>query len=107
MTHDWHVTIDDDADLGFALACLISRAISASEFREWVHTVSEEMADALVVNPFDADEIADAMHLALAMPLRERQARHASLLAVIRASSAAAFCRTFIAALEAVPSDRS
>lgn len=46
MTHDRHVTIDDDADLGFALACLISRAISASEFREWVHTVSEEMTDA-------------------------------------------------------------
>ncbi len=64
---------------------------------------AEEMADALVVNPFDADEIADAMHLALAMPLPERQARHASLLAGIRSSSAAIFCRTFIAALEAVP----
>ena len=41
--HDWHVTMDDDKDLGFALACLIGRAITADEFKEWVHTVLDDL----------------------------------------------------------------
>jgi len=62
---------------------------------------AEDMADALIVNPFDAEEIAEAMHQGLAMPFDERQARHKSLLARIRASSAKQFCLTFLAALRA------
>ncbi|HEX3990447.1 MAG TPA: trehalose-6-phosphate synthase, partial [Acetobacteraceae bacterium] len=46
---------------------------------------AEDMTDALIVNPFDAEEIAEAMHQGLAMPLDERQARHKSLLARIKA----------------------
>ncbi len=64
---------------------------------------AEEMTEALIVNPFDADETADAMHRGLIMDLDERRARHASLLARIRASSASTFCRIFVAALQAVP----
>jgi trehalose 6-phosphate synthase len=60
---------------------------------------AEDMTDALIVNPFDAEEIAEAMHQGLAMPLDERQARHKSLLARIKASSAKQFCLTFLAAL--------
>jgi trehalose 6-phosphate synthase len=60
---------------------------------------AEELTDALIVNPFDPEEIAEAMHQGLAMPLDERQARHKSLLARIRASSARQFCLTFLAAL--------
>jgi len=66
---------------------------------------AEDMTDALIVNPFDAEEIAEAMHQGLAMPLDERQARHKSLLARIRASSARQYCLTFLAALRAVGSD--
>lgn len=60
---------------------------------------AEQLTDALIVNPFDAEEIAEAMHQGLAMPLEERQARHQSLMAAVRASSARQYCLTFLAAL--------
>ncbi len=65
---------------------------------------AEELTDALIVNPFDAEEIAASMHQGLTMPLEERQARHKSLLACIRASSARQYCQNFLAALRAEPS---
>lgn len=60
---------------------------------------AEEMTDALLVNPFDMAEVADAMHRGLVMPQEERQARYKALIARVRASSARNFCRTFMAAL--------
>ncbi len=60
---------------------------------------AEELTDALIVNPFDAEEIAEAMHRGLAMSLEERQARQQALLARVRASSARQFCRGFLSAL--------
>lgn len=60
---------------------------------------AEELHDALIVNPFDIEEIADSMHRGLIMPLEERQARHKSLLTSIRGSSARQFCQTFLTAL--------
>ena len=60
---------------------------------------ADELTDALIVNPFDAEEITAAMHRGLAMPLEERQARHQSMLARIKASSARNFNLTFLAAL--------
>ncbi len=45
---------------------------------------AEEMLDAILVNPFDTDEMADALHQALTMSLKERKQRHQSLLANIR-----------------------
>jgi trehalose 6-phosphate synthase len=62
---------------------------------------AEELADALIVNPFDAEEIAEALHRGLVMPLAERQARHRTLLACVRASSAQHFCARFLAVLDA------
>jgi trehalose 6-phosphate synthase len=64
---------------------------------------AEELTDALIVNPFDAEEIAEAMHRGLVMPLEERQARHKALLASIRASSAQQFCARFLAVLDTAP----
>ncbi len=64
---------------------------------------AEELTDALIVNPFDSDEVANAMHQGLNMKLEERQSRHKALLASIRASSARRFCQRFLAALEADP----
>lgn len=60
---------------------------------------ADEMADALIVNPFDIEAVADAMHRALVMPREERQDRYKSLIARVRATSARQFCLTFLAAL--------
>ena len=46
MTSYWRVTIDDDADLGFALDCLISKAITIGEFKGWTRKVLEDSDDA-------------------------------------------------------------
>lgn len=60
---------------------------------------AHELTEALIVNPFDGDAIADAMHLALTMSLDERRARHAALNAKVRRTNAEQFCRRFIDAL--------
>ncbi len=60
---------------------------------------ADELTEALIVNPFDADEVAGAMHQALVMPLAERKLRHDALLAKVRATTAQKFCETFIAYL--------
>ena len=39
---------------------------------------SHELADALVVNPYDTDELAHAIHAALTMPAEETQRAHAA-----------------------------
>ena len=44
---------------------------------------AHELTEALIVNPFDPDAIADAMHSALTMPLAERRERHAALKAKV------------------------
>lgn len=61
---------------------------------------AEELTEALVINPYDPDEIADAMHQALVMGADERRARHGALRAKVFAGTAAAFARRYLAALE-------
>ena len=61
-----YVAAQDPADPG---VLILSRFAGAAE----------ELTDALIVNPFDADEIADAIHAGLAMPLDERMRRHQAL----------------------------
>jgi trehalose 6-phosphate synthase len=61
---------------------------------------ADELTEALIVNPFDADEVAAAMHQALVMPLAERRERHAALLRHVRHTTAARFCETFIGYLK-------
>ncbi len=60
---------------------------------------ADELTEALIVNPFDADEVAAAMHQALVMPLGERQARHTALLAKVRHTTAQHFCEQFLSFL--------
>jgi trehalose 6-phosphate synthase len=62
---------------------------------------ADELTDALIVNPFDIEAIADAMHQGLTMGLEERQARHKAMLASVRNSSARQFCQNFLTALQA------
>ncbi len=60
---------------------------------------ADELTEALIVNPFDADEVAEAIHMALTMGLPERKSRHESLLVKVRHTTARKFCEDFIAYL--------
>lgn len=62
---------------------------------------ADELTDSLLVNPYDPDEIAEAMDRALEMPLEERQARHATLRRAVFDVTAARYCTTFVEALAA------
>jgi trehalose 6-phosphate synthase len=57
---------------------------------------AEELSDALLVNPRDAGSVADAIHCALVMPLEERRARHAGMLAVLRRNDIHAWHERFV-----------
>jgi len=60
---------------------------------------AHELTEALVVNPFDPDGIADAMHLALTMPPEERKERHAALREKVFRTTAQLFAKRFVEAL--------
>jgi trehalose 6-phosphate synthase len=60
---------------------------------------AEAMTEALVVNPHDVDEVAGALRRAIDMPLDERRARHARLLAAIREQDVHSWRRAFVDAL--------
>ena len=62
-----------------------------------------DMTEALLINPYDPDEIAEAMHQALVMKLDERRHRHAALRANVFTSTAAAFASRFLALLSGKP----
>jgi len=61
---------------------------------------AEDMPDALIVNPFDPDEIAEAMHESLLMPLSERLRRYRALRACVWETTASKYCATFMSYLE-------
>ncbi len=60
---------------------------------------ADEMTEALIINPYDPDDLAEAMHVALSMPLDERRARHAALRENVFTATAGAYARRFLAAL--------
>ena len=45
---------------------------------------ANELTSALIVNPYDRDDVANALHRALTMPLAERISRHAEMMETIR-----------------------
>jgi trehalose 6-phosphate synthase len=57
---------------------------------------AEQMGEALLVNPYDTEGTAAAIHLALQMPLEERQMRHQALMATIRRYDVHWWCDTFL-----------
>jgi trehalose 6-phosphate synthase len=61
---------------------------------------AHEFTEALIVNPFDPDAIAEAMHVGLTMSLAERKERQVALKAKVFRTTAEVFCRRFITALE-------
>ena len=60
---------------------------------------AEDLEEALIVNPYDIDDIAHALEQALTMPLDERCARHKALFRRVRERDAANWRETFLAAL--------
>lgn len=68
---------------------------------------ANELGEALIVNPFDPDAIADAMHQALVMPLAERKQRQGVLRDKVRRGTAQAYCMRFVSALADRLSPRS
>lgn len=61
-----------------------------------------DLREAIIVNPYDPDEVAVAINAALTMSLEERQDRHECLLTRIRKRDAAHWRQTFIKDLSAI-----
>jgi trehalose 6-phosphate synthase len=68
---------------------------------------AEELKDALIVNPYDTDDMLAAMNRALSMPLEERRDRHKALLAQVRENNVMKWREDFLACLHAAPRELS
>jgi len=63
---------------------------------------SHELADALVVNPYDTDELAQAIHTALTMPPEERHARMQRMRATVQENNVYRWAGDLIGELAAI-----
>ncbi|UCH48469.1 MAG: trehalose-6-phosphate synthase [Betaproteobacteria bacterium] len=61
---------------------------------------AEAMEQALIVNPYDVEQVAYALQVALHMPLEERRERHRALLATIKKEDVHAWSRAFLTRLQ-------
>ena len=61
---------------------------------------ADELTEAIIVNPFDADEIAQAMHVGLSMSLEERQRRYHALRERVWDTTARKYCTRFLSYLD-------
>jgi trehalose 6-phosphate synthase len=61
---------------------------------------AEELTEALIVNPYDSDEIAEAMHVGLSMDLEERRERWSALHTKVNTNNAQRFCSVFLSHLD-------
>ena len=84
-----YVAAQDDEDPG---VLILSRFAGAAE----------EMKEALIINPYDIDEMVEAMNRALSMPLAERRERHQGLLERVRENDVSRWRTDFLDTLEAV-----
>ncbi len=66
---------------------------------------AHELTDAVLVNPYDIDGVADGIHKALSMPAGERRERHAGMLKVLRRNDITAWRTRFMDALLAARQD--
>jgi trehalose 6-phosphate synthase len=60
---------------------------------------AREMEGALIVNPFDVEAMAEALHRALAMPLEERQKRWQEMMEILRRNNIGKWREDFLRAL--------
>ncbi|HWV83214.1 MAG TPA: alpha,alpha-trehalose-phosphate synthase (UDP-forming) [Hyphomicrobiaceae bacterium] len=69
---------------------------------------AEDLVEAIAVNPYDTDEVAEALHTALTMPAAERRERYESLIVRVRTNNVERWREAFLDALkEASPEDAS
>jgi trehalose 6-phosphate synthase len=61
---------------------------------------AQQMREALIVNPFSQEDVADAIKRALAMPLPERQGRWRALLEGVEKNDVVAWRDSFVSCLE-------
>lgn len=55
-----------------------------------------DLSEALIVNPYDQDDVADALNAAVTMPLGERQERHKALLTRVETQDVSNWRKTFL-----------
>jgi trehalose 6-phosphate synthase len=60
---------------------------------------AQELTDAVLINPYDIDSVADSIHKALTMPLGERQERHQGMIKVLKRNDITAWRTRFTDAL--------
>jgi trehalose 6-phosphate synthase len=60
---------------------------------------AEDLEEALIVNPYDADEVAQALQLAIKMPIEEKRERYRALLKRVRRRDAKHWRDSFLNAL--------
>ncbi len=60
---------------------------------------AEELEEALIVNPYNIDDMANAMQTALCMPIEERKERHLALLDRIKAHDVSLWRKSFLEVL--------
>lgn len=65
-----------------------------------------QMHDALIVNPYDSSDVANALYRALGMPLRERRKRWRNLMDDLVANDIHAWRRNFLTELAATPAEQ-
>jgi trehalose 6-phosphate synthase len=68
---------------------------------------AEDLVEAIAVNPYDTDEMAQALHSALTMPAEERRERYERLIVRVRTNNVTRWRETFLEALRAAPSERA
>jgi trehalose 6-phosphate synthase len=66
---------------------------------------AEELEEALIVNPYNIDDMANAMQAALKMPLRERKQRHSALFSRIKKTDVRQWRKAFLKVLEGCHSE--
>jgi trehalose 6-phosphate synthase len=81
-----YVAAQDDADPGILILSKFAGA-------------AEELSEALIVNPYDINEVAQALQKAATMPLHERQLRHRKLLKRVADRDAQWWQREYLNAL--------
>ena len=88
-----YIAAQDPADPG---VLILSRFAGAAE----------QLTDALIVNPYNIEEMADAILTALEMDKTERIERHGRLLAAVKSQDIFAWSNAFLAALDARGAER-
>ena len=68
---------------------------------------ARELTDALIVNPYDVNSVADAIAQGIEMPLDERRRRWQSMMKVIRKNDLNRWRETYLAALAACGAERA